>query len=75
MRDNEVIAAANARGIAMVVTGMRHFRHSKNSGSNPLPRQLVSLILHGRFRLHGTIKHPWRRSSTVGDDYLLDFMA
>jgi phosphoribosylaminoimidazolecarboxamide formyltransferase / IMP cyclohydrolase len=27
MRDNEVIAAANARGIAMVVTGMRHFRH------------------------------------------------
>jgi phosphoribosylaminoimidazolecarboxamide formyltransferase/IMP cyclohydrolase len=27
MRDNEAIAAANARGIAMVVTGMRHFRH------------------------------------------------
>ncbi len=27
MRDNEVIAAADARGIAMVVTGMRHFRH------------------------------------------------
>ncbi len=27
MRDDEVIAAANERGIAMVVTGMRHFRH------------------------------------------------
>ncbi len=27
MRDNEVIAAADAAGIAMVLTGMRHFRH------------------------------------------------
>ncbi|MCC6737313.1 MAG: bifunctional phosphoribosylaminoimidazolecarboxamide formyltransferase/IMP cyclohydrolase [Bauldia sp.] len=27
MRDDEVVAAANARGLAMVVTGMRHFRH------------------------------------------------
>ncbi len=27
MRDDEVIAAANEAGIAMVMTGMRHFRH------------------------------------------------
>ncbi len=27
MRDAEVIAAADARGLAMVFTGMRHFRH------------------------------------------------
>ena len=27
LRDNEVIAAADAHGIAMVFTGMRHFRH------------------------------------------------
>ena len=27
MRDDEVIAAANARGLAMVFTGQRHFRH------------------------------------------------
>jgi len=27
MRDDEVIAAADGHGIAMVVTGMRHFRH------------------------------------------------
>jgi phosphoribosylaminoimidazolecarboxamide formyltransferase/IMP cyclohydrolase len=27
MRDQEVIAAADDRGIAMVLTGMRHFRH------------------------------------------------
>jgi len=27
MRDEEVIAAANERGMAMVMTGMRHFRH------------------------------------------------
>lgn len=27
MRDNEVIAAANEHGIAMVFTGVRHFRH------------------------------------------------
>ena len=27
MRDDEVIAAANAHGMAMVFTGMRHFRH------------------------------------------------
>ncbi|HWL27368.1 MAG TPA: bifunctional phosphoribosylaminoimidazolecarboxamide formyltransferase/IMP cyclohydrolase [Burkholderiaceae bacterium] len=27
MRDDEVIAAANERGIAMVLTGARHFRH------------------------------------------------
>ncbi len=27
IRDDEVIAAADARGIAMVFTGMRHFRH------------------------------------------------
>jgi phosphoribosylaminoimidazolecarboxamide formyltransferase/IMP cyclohydrolase len=27
MRDNEVIAAANERGVAMVLTGVRHFRH------------------------------------------------
>jgi phosphoribosylaminoimidazolecarboxamide formyltransferase/IMP cyclohydrolase len=27
MRDGEVIAAANERGIAMVFTGVRHFRH------------------------------------------------
>jgi len=27
MRDNEVIDAANTRGLAMVMTGMRHFRH------------------------------------------------
>jgi phosphoribosylaminoimidazolecarboxamide formyltransferase / IMP cyclohydrolase len=26
-RDDEVIAAADARGLAMVLTGMRHFRH------------------------------------------------
>ena len=27
MRDQEVIEAANEHGIAMVFTGMRHFRH------------------------------------------------
>jgi phosphoribosylaminoimidazolecarboxamide formyltransferase/IMP cyclohydrolase len=27
MRDEDVIAAANDRGLAMVLTGMRHFRH------------------------------------------------
>ena len=27
MRDNEVVAAANEHGMAMVFTGMRHFRH------------------------------------------------
>ena len=27
VRDDEVVAAANARGVAMVYTGMRHFRH------------------------------------------------
>jgi len=27
VRDDEVIAAADEQGIAMVVTGMRHFRH------------------------------------------------
>ena len=27
LRDNEVIAAADNAGIAMVFTGMRHFRH------------------------------------------------
>ena len=27
MRDAEVIAAADAVGLAMVFTGMRHFRH------------------------------------------------
>jgi phosphoribosylaminoimidazolecarboxamide formyltransferase / IMP cyclohydrolase len=27
MRDNEVIAAADERGLAMVFTGVRHFRH------------------------------------------------
>jgi len=27
MRDAEVIAAADEAGIAMVLTGMRHFRH------------------------------------------------
>ena len=27
VRDDEVIAAANRRGVAMVFTGMRHFRH------------------------------------------------
>ena len=27
MRDDEVIAAADARGLAMVFTGIRHFRH------------------------------------------------
>jgi len=27
IRDAEVIAAADARGLAMVFTGLRHFRH------------------------------------------------
>ena len=27
LRDEEVIEAADARGLAMVFTGMRHFRH------------------------------------------------
>ena len=27
MRDAEVIAAADEKGLAMVMTGMRHFRH------------------------------------------------
>ena len=27
VRDDEVIAAANERGVAMVFTGVRHFRH------------------------------------------------
>ena len=27
MRDNEVIEAANEHGMAMVFTGVRHFRH------------------------------------------------
>jgi phosphoribosylaminoimidazolecarboxamide formyltransferase/IMP cyclohydrolase len=27
MRDDEVIAAADAAGLTMVFTGMRHFRH------------------------------------------------
>ena len=27
VRDEEVIAAANAAGLTMIFTGMRHFRH------------------------------------------------
>jgi phosphoribosylaminoimidazolecarboxamide formyltransferase/IMP cyclohydrolase len=27
MRDDEVVNAANERGVAMVYTGVRHFRH------------------------------------------------
>ncbi|MBM4860225.1 hypothetical protein OFN42_36060, partial [Escherichia coli] len=27
MRDDEVIAAADEHGMAMIFTGMRHFRH------------------------------------------------
>jgi phosphoribosylaminoimidazolecarboxamide formyltransferase/IMP cyclohydrolase len=27
MRDDDVIAAADAAGLAMIFTGMRHFRH------------------------------------------------
>ncbi len=27
IRDNEIIAAADEHGMAMVLTGMRHFRH------------------------------------------------
>jgi phosphoribosylaminoimidazolecarboxamide formyltransferase/IMP cyclohydrolase len=27
IKDDEVIAAANEHGIAMILTGMRHFRH------------------------------------------------
>jgi phosphoribosylaminoimidazolecarboxamide formyltransferase/IMP cyclohydrolase len=27
VRDDEVLAAANEHGMAMVVTGVRHFRH------------------------------------------------
>jgi phosphoribosylaminoimidazolecarboxamide formyltransferase/IMP cyclohydrolase len=27
MRDDEVVAAADERGVAMVYTGIRHFRH------------------------------------------------
>jgi phosphoribosylaminoimidazolecarboxamide formyltransferase/IMP cyclohydrolase len=27
MRDDEIIAAANEHGIAMIFTGTRHFRH------------------------------------------------
>jgi phosphoribosylaminoimidazolecarboxamide formyltransferase/IMP cyclohydrolase len=27
MRDDEVIAAADAAGLAMIFTGQRHFRH------------------------------------------------
>jgi AICAR transformylase/IMP cyclohydrolase PurH len=27
VRDNEVIAAANEHGLAMVFTGVRHFKH------------------------------------------------
>jgi bifunctional purine biosynthesis protein purH len=27
VRDEEVITAANEHGIAMIFTGMRHFRH------------------------------------------------
>jgi phosphoribosylaminoimidazolecarboxamide formyltransferase/IMP cyclohydrolase len=27
VRDDEVIAAADERGVAMVLTGVRHFRH------------------------------------------------
>jgi len=27
IRDDEVIAAANEQGVALVLTGMRHFRH------------------------------------------------
>jgi phosphoribosylaminoimidazolecarboxamide formyltransferase/IMP cyclohydrolase len=27
MRDQEVIDAANERGVVMVLTGVRHFRH------------------------------------------------
>jgi len=27
MRDKEVIAAADEAGLAMIFTGMRHFRH------------------------------------------------
>jgi phosphoribosylaminoimidazolecarboxamide formyltransferase/IMP cyclohydrolase len=27
VRDEEVIGAANERGVAMVFTGVRHFRH------------------------------------------------
>jgi phosphoribosylaminoimidazolecarboxamide formyltransferase/IMP cyclohydrolase len=27
MRDKDVIAACDARGVPMVFTGMRHFRH------------------------------------------------
>ena len=32
MRDAEVIAAANERGVAMVLTGVRHFRHEGGGG-------------------------------------------
>ena len=31
MRDNEVIAAADEHGMAMVLTGMRHFRHLRTA--------------------------------------------
>jgi phosphoribosylaminoimidazolecarboxamide formyltransferase/IMP cyclohydrolase len=27
VKDDEVIAAANEHGMAMILTGMRHFRH------------------------------------------------
>ena len=35
MRDDEVIAAADERGLAMVFTGMRHFRHWIQPAGNP----------------------------------------
>ena len=38
MRDDEVIAAADERGLAMVFTGMRHFRPLNQTGISPSRR-------------------------------------
>ena len=41
IKDEEVIAAANEHGMAMIFTGMRHFRHELGSPSlAPLVSQL-----------------------------------
>ena len=42
IRDDEVIAAANAHGMAMVLTGERHFRHREAGHSTVSGRPIAS---------------------------------
>ncbi len=45
MRDQEVIDAANERGVAMVFTGVRHFRHYLADSAFTLDASLQSLAV------------------------------